>query len=500
MNRNVTTKVRTAPAPVRATALRSARPQPRKSGIVGRIVRWFVFLGIVGAIIASFFVKADDKNTYADLYTKPAFRWAKDKVFPPETETGTAKKEVVPAGPSELDLKFEKAVTEREKATKSLEAADEATIEKELDASVRRIDAVREVGLAAPKMTKVTPAQAVEELAAQARAQKAIAAALAKLKTDLAVKAALAAVPPPPPPPPPVIAYDSKKLQAWPARTAGTWVRWKKTVGEMESYEDHVLATLTDEAAVVRIEEVPGNVATAERVFLFGGRVVREEAVKIGDAEIPCRVVQSGSTLRWIPKEGPAADRVALKVQAGDQTTVVTELGEEEVPVKGEAKKCLKVTVGDVTTWGHDDVPGFAVRVKTGNEIAEAIEWGTDLAARPASRKKTPPAALPEVLSTIDSRPVKSLLAEAEQLTNEGSTLLLEVIETMKEPPPEPERLRVLLLKTESASTMLGNAWERYRLAKEKVLDPTIDEKVSKLSRVVQIAAEYSVSIKSRLK
>ena len=95
--------------------------------------------------------------------------------------------------------------------------------------------------------------------------------------------------------------------------------------------------------------------------------------LKVGEAEIPCRVVQSGSTLRWIPKEGPGADRVALKVQAGDQTSVVTELNEEEIPVKGEAKKCLKVTVGDVTVWGHDDVPGFAVRVKTGNEIAVSL-------------------------------------------------------------------------------------------------------------------------------
>src|SRR5213078_3996338 len=104
-------------------------------------------------------------------------------------------------------------------------------------------------------------------------------------------------------------------------------------------------------------------------------------------AEIPCRVVQSGSTLRWIPKEGPGADRVALKVQAGDQTAIVTELSEEEVPVKGVAKRCLKYTVGDVTVWGHDDVPGFAVRVKTGAETAEAIEWGADPGARPSTKQ-----------------------------------------------------------------------------------------------------------------
>src|SRR5204862_185951 len=123
----------------------------------------------------------------------------------------------------------------------------------------------------------------------------------------------------------------------------------------------------------VRIIALPGNQATADRVFVFGvdkARVVREETLKVGDAEIPCRVVQSDATLRWVPKDGPGADRVALKVQTGDQASVVSELVEVEVPVKGETKKGLKYTVGDVTVWGHDEVPGFAVRVKTGNETA----------------------------------------------------------------------------------------------------------------------------------
>ena len=65
--------------------------------------------------------------------------------------------------------------------------------------------------------------------------------------------------------------------------------------GETVSHEDHVLATLTDEAAVVRIEAVPGNQAIAERVFVFGAdkaRVLREESLKVGDAEIvPRRAV-----------------------------------------------------------------------------------------------------------------------------------------------------------------------------------------------------------------
>jgi hypothetical protein len=544
MNRNTQTRLASAPArPARATALRgtAARYQPKKRGVLGRIFRWFLFLSIVGSIVASFFVKAGDGKTYADLYTIPAYQWVKAKIFPPETETETetAKKDAVPAAPSELDTKFNEAVSQREKAeaAKLPDAADEAVafLEKALDATARRIDAVREVGLeaakAASRKTRVATAQIVEELAAQARVQKDIAAALMQRKSTQDVKAALAAVPPPPPPPPaapPVVSYDLRKLHAWPAQPVGTWVRWKKTVGETVSYEDHVLVTLTDEAAVVRIEAVPGNQATADRVFVFGAdkaHVLREETVKLGEVDIPCRVIQSGSTLRWIPKEVPGVDHVALKVQTGDQTIVVTELAEEEVPVKGQAKKCLKYAAGEVTVWGHEEVPGFAVRVKTGNETAEAIEWGADPAARPATPtpapKNTAPAPAPtpvaapapvpvpapapapasELPAPAEERPVKALLADAEQLTLEGVALLREVIEAMKNPPEALETLKALLSKAESASSLLVKAREGFVSAKEKAPDPaSIVEKISKLGRALDLAAKQSESIKSRLR
>ena len=513
MNRNVSTRVLTAPArPARPVPLRGAGPRflPKKKSIVGRIFRWLVFLGIVGAVAASFFVKAADGNTYADLYTIPASKWAynfiKDKISPAE-EAETPKKD---AAPSELDTKFDEAVAQRGKAegAKAPEAADEAVafLEKELEASGRRIDAVCEVGVeaskSAPRKTRVGAAQAVEELAAQAAAQRKIAGVLAKRKSEQDVKAALAAVPPPPPPPPPapappppaVVSYDLKKFHAWPAQPAGTWVRWKKTSGETLSFEDHVLATLSDEAAVVRIETLPDKQASVERVFVFGAdkaRVVREETLKLGDADIPCRVVQSGATLRWIPKEGPAADRVALKTQTGDQTSVVTELGEEEIPVKGEAKKCLKYTLGDVTVWGRDDVPGFAVRMKTGSETAEVIEWGADPAARTAPAK---PAA-------TDERLEKLLVAEAQRLKVEGWVLLRKVVVAMKAPPEEPERLKDLYLDVDSATALLTKSRETFLSAKEGASDPaSIDETVSILGRVLEIAARYLEDIKGRLK
>jgi hypothetical protein len=515
MNRTLPSRAASvSPRPARAIPLRSARPLPKKKGILGRLFRWTLFLGIIGAIVASFFVKTGDgEKTYADLYTIPAYEWAKAKVFPPETEPEPAKKEVVPAAPSEFDTKFDDAVAQREKseAAKAPEAADEAVsfLEKELEASGRRLDAVRDVGIeaskAAARKTKVAAARAVEELAAQARLQKSIAAALAKIQSSRDVKAALAALPPPPPPPPPpVVAYDLRRFHAWPAHPAGTWVRWKKTVEETVTHEDHVLATLTEDVAVVRIETVPANQTIEDRVFVFGAdraRVVREESLKVGTTEIPCRVVQSGATLRWIPKEGPGADRVALKVQTGDKTVVVTELAEEEIPVKGEARKCLKIATAEATVWGHDDVPGFAVRVKTGDEIAEAIEWGADQKSRPKFAKKEAPVLLAEILAPTDDRSVKLLLADAEQLSTEGATMLRDVIEAMKEPPVESERLKALLLKSELASALLGRAWERSVLAKEKApTSAAANEKVSKLARAIEIATEYQVSIQSRLK
>src|SRR6185503_8278929 len=122
--------------------------------------------------------------------SKWAYHWVKDKISQPEPEAETPKKE---AAPSELDVKFEEVVAQREKAEGATapEAADEAVafLEKELDASGRRIDAVQEIGLAAskpaPRKTQVSTARAVEELAAQAAAQKKIAAALAKRKSEL---------------------------------------------------------------------------------------------------------------------------------------------------------------------------------------------------------------------------------------------------------------------------------------------------------------------------
>jgi hypothetical protein len=91
------------------------------------------------------------------------------------------------------------------------------------------------------------------------------------------------------------------------------------------------------------------------------GKILREESVKIGDADLACSVVGDSGTTLWIPKSGPLADRWAVKQSAGDP---VTAIGEEEIDVKGEKKKCARFERAGATIWGHPDVPGFVVRVQ----------------------------------------------------------------------------------------------------------------------------------------
>jgi len=394
-----------APArPARATARRTSGPryQPKKKSVVGRIVFWLFLLGLPGLVVASFFVKAEDGRSYADLYVKPAWRWAKEKISPPEVEN--ARTEAAPAAPSELDVKFDEAVAARAKADSAAlpEGADEAiaALEKELESVAARLETLREVAVAAagpkPRKTRVDVAAAVDELAAQAKSERKFSALLAERKSARDVKAALAAVPPPPPPPPPVVPYDLRKFHDWPERPVGSWVRWKTVSEGAETIQDGVLAAVTGDAALIRVERVPGGAVEDVRALVFAAgrdRVVGEEALAVGDAQVPCRIVQSGATRRWIVKEGPGADRVALKTQTGEEIQAATGYSEEEIPVKGETRKCVKVESGNESVWGHPDVPGFAVRRKVGDVLAEVVDWGADASVRPAPPAPPKPAA-----------------------------------------------------------------------------------------------------------
>jgi hypothetical protein len=142
-----------------------------------------------------------------------------------------------------------------------------------------------------------------------------------------------------------------------------------------------------------------------------------------------------------------------------------------------------------VTVWGHDDIPGFVVRVKKGDELAEATAWGADPAARPATR------------NPAEEFIQKLLLSEADRLKGEGAVMLREVTEAMKDSSESPEALKPLFLKLETVTALLTKSREVFLLAKEKASDPeSVDEIVSILSRVLDIAARHGELIKSRLK
>ena len=144
-----------------------------------------------------------------------------------------------------------------------------------------------------------------------------------------------------------------------------------------------------------------------------------------------------------------------------------------------------------MTVWGHDAVPGFAVRVKTGAETAEVIEWAADPAARLATKKA---GAAEEYIQ-------KLLLSEAERLKGEGWVVLQEVIAAMKDRPETPETAKPLFLKLETATALLTKSREVYNLAKEKVSDPaSIDENLQMIGRILEIAARHTDSVKVYLK
>jgi len=201
-------------------------------------------------------------------------------------------------------------------------------------------------------------------------------------------KAAEAARPPPPPP----VAFDFKKYGAWGGAAKETWVRWKHTAGETVTYEDQIVRTVTDEAIVVARQGFVNGKATdlGDLVTAIpAGKILREEMVQVGDANIACVVVESGTTLRWIAKDGRAANRVIVKAVGGGQTTTLSGIGESEASVKGQAKACVRYESGGTKVWIHEDVPGLLVRIENDRGVSEVVDCGSDLASRPEFPKPT---------------------------------------------------------------------------------------------------------------
>jgi hypothetical protein len=210
-------------------------------------------------------------------------------------------------------------------------------------------------------------------------------------KAEDARKAAEAAKPPPPPP----VAFEFRKFHPWAGAPVGSWVRWKHTEGARVSYEDRIVRAATDDAVVVfrrGFEEGKGSDLEDLVSPIHSGKVLREEAVRVGGTDVACWVVESGTTLRWIAKDGRAGNRVVVKTVAGEKTTALDDLGEAELTVKDQARPCVVFAAGGAKVWEAEGVPGAAVRIEHGDRVSEVIDWGADLASRPEFPKPAKPA------------------------------------------------------------------------------------------------------------
>lgn len=199
--------------------------------------------------------------------------------------------------------------------------------------------------------------------------------------------------PPKPPPPPP---FDPRPFHPWAGAKAETWVRAKITVGENITYQDFIVKEANDDGLVLAGKMFAAGTASdvPDREVRFSpgeGKILREEPVKVGDAEVPCRVVQVGAATLWLAKDGRAANRIALKKVEGEKETVATLFGEDALKVKDQDLACLVYEIGGARFWVHESVPGYQVKMQTSQVLWEVVAWGAELAARPEFPKAAAP-------------------------------------------------------------------------------------------------------------
>jgi hypothetical protein len=358
-----------APAP-RAPV---ARPGPRPvvqtgAGFFTKAFIWLLLLSLGALVGGAYFLKGDDGQPFATTFLAHA-----------KVKIGMEKPKPPPPPPPMLedDPKYKEIKATRESARTFLDGASNpagdlgpdvaAGLEKQIDALARNGE---ELGALSAKYPGTGP-----EVATHAKLQRDLASALATVKVALekvavakAAEAAKKALPV-------VVDYDLNKLNPWAGRAANSWVRWKKTAGKTVTYEDEVLQSIGDAGAIVAVTGFAGDAPfrLADREIAGGkGKVAREETVKIGDAEVTCVVVESNGTAYWIPKAGRWADRLAVK----GPNAAVSAIGEEEIPVKGEPKKCARFERNGLAYWGLEDVPGFLVRVQGDGIVSEVVDWG----------------------------------------------------------------------------------------------------------------------------
>ncbi len=228
--------------------------------------------------------------------------------------------------------------------------------------------------------------------------------------------AAVAANPDPPRPVTPgpasqpgksVVELNAKFFHPWGGALPGTWARFRITAGQAVSFEDKVVKKLTDDAVTLGGRRAEGGAAKdvedAAQKFAEGGgaKGFSDEPVKVGDKDIPCRVVQIGGTKFWFLKEGPGAGRVWLKSVAGEVETVATAMGAEPVQVKDKALNCTWIQTAAGKTWYADEAPGILVKSESAGSLVELIDFGPDAASIPAEfpKAEAPPPPAPALVT-----------------------------------------------------------------------------------------------------
>lgn len=223
-------------------------------------------------------------------------------------------------------------------------------------------------------------------LSAQVPSKEAI--AKGELGASAPPKPETPAPPKPDTPAPAAPAIDVRTVHRWHGARPGMWVRFKRTVGGQDSYEDRVVESADDDSVTFLVQSVvAGNVtdpASQSENFADGEvKALPDEAVEVGGTSVPCHVVQVGTRTLWIPKEGPGAGKVLLKEKDGDAVKTVTEIGLAPLEIKGESKECLYAVRGGDKYWYHDGVPGRLVKIEALFGATELVDFGTDAASRP---------------------------------------------------------------------------------------------------------------------
>ncbi len=359
---------RPAPAPQRPNTQRQPRPIVKSgAGFFTKAFLWLLLLSLGAIVGGAYLLKGEDGQPLAKTFIHLAR--VKFKLDPPKP----------PAPPPPKladDAKFKEIVAARDSARAFLDGASSPAgdlvpdvaveLEKRLDVLARNTEEL--AGLSA-KFSGTGP-----EIASHAKLQRDVASALGTIKVALEKIAAARTAEAARKALPVVVEYDLAKLNPWAGRAADTWVRWKKTAGKTVTYEDDVLQSIGDAGAVVSVTGFAGDAPyrLPDREFAGGkGKVLREETIKIGDADVACSVVDIKGLPHWVAKG------IVVK----DPNGAASALAEEEVSVKGETKKCVKVERNGLTFWGHPDVPGFLARVQGEGIVSEIVDWGTG--ARP---------------------------------------------------------------------------------------------------------------------